>query len=159
MRFYTASSLTNLTLVSRFNQSIRDLGHVVTYDWSTHGASQHAGELADDIRVRLSNTAMQERDGVVTADIVVVILPGGRGTHVELGMAIASGATILMVVRPEDKLENPCCCFHYAEGVHHLVVHGDIPEVQFDAAVIGHALALSRGETHALTAHLSISHE
>ncbi len=44
---------------------------------------------------------MQETAGVYMADVVIVLLPGGRGTHVELGVAL--GVADAVVIGPEDE--------------------------------------------------------
>lgn len=40
--------------------------------------------------------AMFELDGISEADFVVVLLPGGKGTHLELGFAMARGKRIFL---------------------------------------------------------------
>ena len=81
--FYIASRLENVGRVRELKRILEAAGHVHTYDWTVHGSVQDAG--LDAIR----EVARREALGVLSADVVIVLLPGGRGTHTELGIAIA----------------------------------------------------------------------
>jgi len=45
---------------------------------------------------RLQDVASLELNGLLEADFVVVLLPGGNGTHLELGFALAKGKKIFL---------------------------------------------------------------
>jgi hypothetical protein len=83
MKFYVATKLERAEDQKAIVTWLKNLGHEITYDWSVHGSVQSEG--LDRIR----EVAMNESRGVLDADLVIVILPGGRGTHAELGMALA----------------------------------------------------------------------
>lgn len=83
MKFYIATRLENHAQHNRVRDALVAAGHQITYDWTAHGPVWRAG--LDRIR----EVAVLERKGVRDADFVVVLLPGGRGTHAELGMALA----------------------------------------------------------------------
>lgn len=107
-RVYIATGLDNW---KRHNQ-LRDmlLAHHIglTYDWTPHGAIWAAE------RDRLREVAELEADGVITADLVVVLLPGGRGTHAEMGIAIGAGRPVLLVAERFAQVEaTPETCAFY----------------------------------------------
>ena len=62
---------------------LKKCGHDLTYDWTLHGSVKSVS------KERLREVASLELDGVSEADFVVVLLPGGNGTHLELGFSIA----------------------------------------------------------------------
>lgn len=86
-KFYIASALENADKVRDLKAALEHAGWHHTYDWTVHGSVQ--GESAD----RLAEVAMAETIGVLEADVVIALLPGGRGTHTEFGMSL--GATVL----------------------------------------------------------------
>lgn len=85
-RYYIASSLDNADQVRSLKAKLDAAGWEHTYDWTVHGSVQREGAA------RLAEVADDETDGVLCADVVIVLLPGGRGTHTELGMAVAMAA-------------------------------------------------------------------
>jgi hypothetical protein len=92
LKFYIASGLENGSngVYARVKEIVERLGHVVTYDWSVHGAVWSEGVE------RIREVAIDEMCGVYEADVVLVVLPGGRGTHVELGMALAWNKPVIL---------------------------------------------------------------
>ena len=53
-------------------------------------------------------------EGIKRADAVIVLMPGGYGTHVEIGAAIALGKPILIHATDKLILDTPYpCIFHY----------------------------------------------
>lgn len=41
--------------------------------------------------------AKSEFQGIIDSDVVIILLPAGRGTHIELGMALALNKKVYMV--------------------------------------------------------------
>lgn len=105
--YYIATGLENVDEAKALHVLLQENGWVPTYDWTTHGS---APERVDEI-------SQLELDGVVRADIVFVILPGGKGTHAELGAALA-----------KSRLTELETCFSES----HVVIFGDNPSVQFE---------------------------
>lgn len=95
MRFYVASGLPNRERVKELIEYLTKRGHAVTYDWTLHGDVRDGGE---DV---LTSVALNETRAVCDAELVVVLLPGGCGTHSELGLAIASRANKRIIVWSE----------------------------------------------------------
>ncbi len=84
MRFYVASGLENFALVREAVAHLKTLGHAHAYDWTAHG------DIRDQGDARMAEVATNEVAAVMGADFVLALLPGGRGTHTEIGIAIAS---------------------------------------------------------------------
>lgn len=91
MKFYLASGLDNIRNASALREALERLGYPCTYDWMRHGAAFDRGWDG------LADVAAAELKGVADADLVVVLLPGGRGTHVELGAALALGKPVVIL--------------------------------------------------------------
>jgi nucleoside 2-deoxyribosyltransferase len=65
-----------------------------------------------------------EIDGIRNADVLIALLPGGFGTHVEIGAALAFGKPIIIHSPNQTVLETPYpCVFHYHPLVR-LIVSG-----------------------------------
>lgn len=90
MRFYIASGLPNFENVRVLAKALTDAGHTWTYDWTAHGSVKDRPEVWEP-------TALAEMQGVTSADVLILMHPGGRGTHVELGMALAKGIPVIML--------------------------------------------------------------
>lgn len=74
-------------------QSLEVNGYINTYDWPQNASAHDAGPVTPaDLRA----IGQQEKDAVLSADVVVILLPGGKSTHVELGMAIARGKRTIL---------------------------------------------------------------
>lgn len=81
MKFYVASSFQNKEIVRAVSGKLTMLGWHHTYDWTQN-------ERACSLEV-LKRIGTLEKQAVADSDVVIVILPGGKGSHIELGMAIA----------------------------------------------------------------------
>ncbi len=77
-------------------EALKICGHEITYDWTLHGSVKSVS------KERLREVAELMLDGIAEADFVVVLLPGGSGTHLELGFAIAKGKRVFL--HTEDAL-------------------------------------------------------
>lgn len=112
-KFYIATSLSKHEQHNFVRDYLVSLGHEITYDWTTHG-SQKMTSLE-----RLNEIGHYEMDAVKSADIVVVLLPGGKGTHAELGMALGLDKPVFL--HSEDPqafdLGNKICAFYCCDGV------------------------------------------
>ena len=104
LHIYVATGLEYAHRARLVGCALRAAGHKITYDWTTHGSVQ--GEGFD----RLAEVAQAERDGVAVADLVIAILPGGRGTHVEIGMALGYGIPVALLI--QDGCYDAECAFY-----------------------------------------------
>ncbi len=101
-RFYVASGFSNIPNVRYVAQALEAKGYVNTYDWTQNAFGREAGPVTP---ATLRAIGQQEKDAVLSADVVVILLPGGKGTHVELGMAIAQGKRTILH-SPDDVINN-----------------------------------------------------
>jgi hypothetical protein len=116
MRIYLASGLENLPRAKEVRDLLLVAGHTITYDWMAHGPAGDKGES------HMARIAEAECRGVKDADCVVVLLPGGRGTHAELGMALALNKAVLLWDESATtwQVSNSTCAFYW----HPCVVRG-----------------------------------
>lgn len=114
MKFYIATGLANHAAHNAVRDALAALGHEITYDWTTHGPVWRQGKAV------IRTTSVAETDGVRAADFVVVLLPGGRGTHAELGMALAFGKPTLIACGDAAMFEaspETCAFYHHPRAV------------------------------------------
>jgi hypothetical protein len=113
-RFYVASSFRNIVNVRYVAQTLESRGYVNTYDWTQNASERDAGTVTvGDLR----SIGQHERDAVMGADVVVILLPGGKSTHVELGIAIAQGRRTILHSPDEviNNLETSSTFYHLPE--------------------------------------------
>lgn len=96
MRVYIATKLSNATEHGQLARALEANGVGVTYDWTVHGSVQASPS-------RFAEVAGLELGGVRAADALVLILPGGSGSHVELGAAMAWNIPVIIVGSEEAK--------------------------------------------------------
>ena len=96
MKYYIATSLSRVAAHHTVRDALKKWGHEISYDWTLHGSVK---SVSKDL---LREVAELELGGVSEADFVVVLLPGGNGTHLELGFAIARGKKVFL--HSEDPL-------------------------------------------------------
>lgn len=109
MKVYIATSLRNHKKHNELRDLLKEDGIELT-------------SVKNSTQERLSEVAELEKQGVLNADVVVVLLPGGRGTHAELGMALASNKPVV-VWEPELyqlELGPNTCAFYWNNNVHRL---------------------------------------
>lgn len=94
MNFYIASGLKNKENVQYVAAHLKASGLTHTYDWTQNGRSDSFEEL------KIIGEA--ERKGVLDADFLIVLLPGGKGTHVELGIALGQSKRVYLYSPNED---------------------------------------------------------
>lgn len=87
MKLYVASGFEHAEAAAQLMDAFRARAHAITFDWTVYrpmvldGWTPNAEEM--------ENIAAEEVEGVRAAQALVVLLPGGKGTHVELGVALA----------------------------------------------------------------------
>ena len=123
MKFYIASKLENCEQVQSLAMQLKELGWEHTYDWTTHGSVKDTNEKI------LKDVGQKELDGVKNADIVIVLTPQGRGTHVELGIAVALNKPVYIhhVNDKYFKCDDNTSSFYWLPGVKHFT--GSIEEL------------------------------
>ncbi|WP_342576007.1 nucleoside 2-deoxyribosyltransferase [Solibacillus sp. FSL K6-1781] len=97
MKFYIASSFTNKDKVRYVSGKLKNNGYQHTYDWTIN---ERAASLTD-----LREIGQQEKAAIIDADFIVVILPAGKGSHIELGIALGHGKKIYLY-SPNEEVNN-----------------------------------------------------
>ena len=90
MKYYIATSLKRMEAHNIVRDGLYELGYSITYDWTTHGS------VKDTSVERLQEVAMVETGALDAADFVVALLPGGYGTHVEIGYTLGNGKSLFL---------------------------------------------------------------
>ena len=113
MKFYIASKLESAARVRELAEKLKSWGWQHTYDWTTHGSVQSEGQE------RLIEVAENEIQGVREADVVIVLLPGGRGTHAELGAANILRKPVFIWAESDGFFESnkKTCAFYWNQNV------------------------------------------
>ncbi|CAN7548743.1 group-specific protein [Paenibacillus sp. LjRoot153] len=88
MNFYIASSFKNIDNVRNVTQQLKSRGYIQTFDRTVHSGIGTLQELAA--------IGAKEKEAVLRAEIFIIMLPAGKGSHVELGLALGAGKAIFM---------------------------------------------------------------
>ncbi|MCR8847530.1 nucleoside 2-deoxyribosyltransferase [Rossellomorea sp. SC111] len=88
MKFYIGSSFANKDLVRYVSDRLEQKGFIQTYDWTRN---ERPATVKD-----LQHIGQNEKDAITDSNVVIIILPGGKGSHVELGIALGLGKRIIL---------------------------------------------------------------
>ena len=115
MKFYIGSSLKNFKTVDYYTKVLKENNWEHTYNWVENIEKD---EKFND----LANYAKCEKDAIEKSDVVIILLPAGRGTHVELGLALAYGKKVFLCAgdKEEFSIENTVALYEL-ESVEKLV--------------------------------------
>jgi nucleoside 2-deoxyribosyltransferase len=137
MHYYLAGRVTNSDQINGLINAFNKLGWTNTFNWTKEPslrAMLQDGFLTLEYRVAAAHTSEAEIDAVKRADILIVKAPGGRGTHVEIGAALAMNKPVLLWFEkseepygPTTKPEYPCA--FYSHRLVHQIVGADSPEM------------------------------
>jgi hypothetical protein len=109
LKFYIASSFKNIGVVREISESLTNRGFLHTYDWTQN-------DKASSIE-QLMYIGKKEKEGVMNADFIVIILPAGKSSHVELGIALGIGIKVYIYSPNDDfnDLETTSTFYHLDE--------------------------------------------
>ncbi len=96
-KFYVASSFRNTNSVRYISHSLKNSGFSQTYDWTIN---ERASTLDD-----LKKIGVIEKTAVLEADFLIVLLPAGKGSHIEFGLALGHGKKIYLH-SPDSSVNN-----------------------------------------------------
>ncbi len=96
MKFYIGSGFKNCELVNYYSKKLEENGWKHTYNWTKNISND---ETIED----LIEYSKLEQAGIKEADVVIILLPAGRGTHIELGMALALNKKIFLCSETKDE--------------------------------------------------------
>jgi nucleoside 2-deoxyribosyltransferase len=112
-RFYLATRKDRSNEADALSQALSVHGWQRTFIWSA----------LDPVNTdEYAEVAVKEIAGVRDADVLIVLLPGGFGTHVEIGAALALGKRVILHAPDSKTLETPYrCIFHHHPNVKILI--------------------------------------
>jgi hypothetical protein len=116
-KFYIATSVDNIRQHNALRDHLLLQGHTLTYDWTIHGGLRRLPIALQ------SSRALAMLNAVRDADFIIVLLPGGKGTHTEFGAAIGLGKRVFIhsedpeVFQPTEKTSS----FYHYPGVTKIV--------------------------------------
>ena len=96
MKFYIGSGMKNCKLVNYYSKILEENGWEHTYNWTKN---INGDETIDD----LIEYSKLEQQGIIDSDVVIILLPAGRGTHIELGMALALNKKIFLCSETKEE--------------------------------------------------------
>lgn len=112
-RFFLSTRKDRSTEADELSALLKSHGWERTFAWKGEDGKNAEGHAA---------IAIAELQGVRDADVLVVLLPGGYGTHVEIGAALALGKPVILHAPDRKTLETPyLCVFHYHPAVKLLI--------------------------------------
>lgn len=96
MKFYIGSGMKNCELVNYYSKVLKENDWQQTYDWVKN--------VNDDVDIaEMVEYATLEKQGIVDSDVVIIVLPAGRGAHIELGMALALSKKLFLCSATEEE--------------------------------------------------------
>lgn len=111
MKFYIATAIERRAEQQVLKLELEKLGHECAYDWGVHGSVQDEGDA------RYLEVATNEAAGVAASDLVIVLLPGGRGTHTELGLAIGHKKDVVTIGTTKGQAGRDCVFYWHPRVV------------------------------------------
>lgn len=106
MKYYIATKLENHKAHNELRDWLNSQGHQITFDWTINGPVWTKGLLV------INTIAHLETLGVLDCDVLIMLWPGGRGTHVELGIALGTNKRIFILASSET-----CAFYHHSKVV------------------------------------------
>lgn len=105
-KFYVASSFKNIDTVRYVSKMLINRGYIQTYDWTQNDRASSVKELKE--------IGQQERNAVLESDFIIVLLPAGKGSHIEFGIALGQGKRIYLYSQNDEvnKLETTSTFYH-----------------------------------------------
>lgn len=88
MKFYIGSSFKNIDNVRYLRDKLKEMGLTHTYDWTQNQRALTVNQLRE--------IGQSEKAAVIESDFVVILLPAGKGSHIELGMALGQNKKVYL---------------------------------------------------------------
>jgi nucleoside 2-deoxyribosyltransferase len=98
MRVYVAASYLDKSKARELMKAFEPRGHTITHDWTNDGNNKDDWEIPIEKR---SLCAINDIGGIRRANVLVIFGPGRRGTHTEMGIALALQKPIIMIQAQE----------------------------------------------------------
>lgn len=127
--FYIATSLSNWRKHNELRDYLVERGHQISHDWTqaspwiTERSDGIGGSEAHEHLEAVAKAGELDLEGIRRADFVVALLPGGNGTHAEIGGALILGKRVLIVGTEEQLFGSEhqyTCAFYHVENAVHI---------------------------------------
>lgn len=113
-RYYLSTRKDRASEAESLASALHVSGWERTYTWADLGKGVSSAQFAE--------AAIAELKGVRDADVLIVLLPGGFGTHVEIGAALALSKPVILHAPDTETSDAPYpCIFHYHPAVKLLI--------------------------------------
>lgn len=99
MRVYIGAKFGNKDKVTSLSKKLEEKDIVNNYNWALDLKDEESEE-------DLIESAKKELNAIKDSDCVIFLLPLGRGSHVELGMALACGKQVILCGESDEVFEN-----------------------------------------------------
>ena len=117
MKFYIASSFQNIKQVRELAELLKGKGWKHTYDWTDNLKAESYAHLAE--------IGKKEMNAVSESDLLIVILPAGKGSHIEMGIALSLEKSIYLFSTCKSAYNfDQTSTFYHVDGVNRYV--GDL---------------------------------
>ena len=97
MKFYIASSFKNIDTVRYVSEKLIRKGFIHTYDWTQNERDLTIEQLREMVKKR--------KPLLLKLILLFVLLPAGKGSHIELGIAIGQGKRTYLY-SPNNEVNN-----------------------------------------------------
>lgn len=113
-KFYVASSFKNIEAVRYVSNHLENKGYLHTYDWTKNRKIEEGKTTSLKV---LMEIGQQEIKAVGESDFVVILLPGGKGTHIELGIALGQKKKVFLYSKDGsiNNIEKTSTFYHLPE--------------------------------------------
>ncbi|GGH60281.1 hypothetical protein GCM10008014_34670 [Paenibacillus silvae] len=110
-KFYIASSLKNIENVRYVSDQLKGMGFIHSYDWTQNDKVTSIDQMRDIGR--------KEMAAVKKSNFIVILLPAGKGSHIELGIALGNSIRTYLY-SPNDELDDieKTSTFYHQDAVH-----------------------------------------
>lgn len=122
MNFYIGSRFANIEQVRALRDHLINDGHTHTYDWTTNDRAT----TLEDLRV----IGTSEFEAIKASDFVVILLPAGNSSHIELGIALGTGVPVFVhdATNRFDDVETTSTFYHLNHVVQLTGPLEDVPQ-------------------------------
>lgn len=108
--FYIGSSFRNIEQVRLVAQALIREGFEHSYDWTRLESVQSVDELA--------TIGEHEKEAIIGSDFVIFLLPLGKSSHVELGIALASQKPVYLYSHTKELFTlDHTSSFYHLKGI------------------------------------------
>ena len=114
-KIYIGSKFKNANKVNELTNAFEKLDVINAYNWA-------ANIKEEETREDLIDFAKKEMNAIKDADDVIFLLPLGKGSHIELGMALAYNKKIYLVTKEKKDFDKNTVNFYEMDGIKKVVV-------------------------------------